>query len=236
MTHSLHGKRILLTGASRGIGRAAATLLLKNGAHILGVAKTKERLERAHSELHDAGLTAFSIFTQELTAPEAGARLAEAVVEKLGGVDIVIFNAGVQYNDGGIMDEPAGMLEQSLEQNLMAPFRMARELIPLLLKADQPRLINVSSGAGTMDALREPAIASYRLSKWALNGLTLLQARQYAGRLHISAFDPGWIKTDLGGPNAPGTPEEAAEGLLKTLLLPWEESGKFYKDGQEIPW
>ncbi len=114
------------------------------------------------------------------------------------------------------MDEPAGMLEQSLEQNLMAPFRMARELIPLLLKADQPRLINVSSGAGTMDALREPAIASYRLSKWALNGLTLLQARQYAGRLHISAFDPGWIKTDLGGPNAPGTPEEAAEGLLKT--------------------
>jgi NAD(P)-dependent dehydrogenase (short-subunit alcohol dehydrogenase family) len=84
--------------------------------------------------------------------------------------------------------------------------------------------------------MSEENIASYRLSKWALNGLTMLQARQLKGQVHVSAFDPGWIKTDLGGPLAPGTTEEAAAGLLKTLLVPWQDTGNFYKDGQIIPW
>lgn len=236
MAQRLSDKRILLTGASRGIGRASAQILLEEGASILGVSKDPERLERARNELAADGLTRFSTLAQELTDPAAGKNIREKLLSELGGVDIVILMAGVQYNDGNIMSEPEGMLEKSLEQNLLAPFRLARQLLPLLLEGNEPRLINVSSGAGTLAALSETNIASYRLSKWALNGLTLLQAQEYSGRVHISAFDPGWIKTDLGGPNAPGTPREAAQGLLDTLLLPWENSGKFYKDGHEIPW
>lgn len=236
MEQALKGKRILLTGASRGIGRAAAQLLLKHGARILGVAKNSDRLRAAQAELAAEGLTAFTTLAVDQTDPETPAAIRERVMHDLGGVDVVILNAGVQYNDGDIMSEPVGMLEDSLEQNLLAPFRLARELLPLLEQSQQPRLINVSSGAGTLAALSEPFIASYRLSKWALNGLTLLQARQYTGRVHISAFDPGWVKTDLGGPHAPGTAEEAALGLLKTLMIPWEESGTFHKDGIQIPW
>ncbi len=236
MTQSLSGKRILLTGASRGIGRASAELLLKNGAHVLGVSKTPERLEATQTELSSLGFSKFSILAEELTDPGAPERIRDRILSLWGGLDIAILNAGVQYNDGDIMAEPEGMLEASLEQNLVAPFRLARQLLPLLEKEEKSRLVNVSSGAGTLAAMSDPAIASYRLSKWSLNGLTLLQAREYQGRVHISAFDPGWIKTDLGGPNAPGTVDEAASGLLKTLLLPWKASGKFYKDGDEIPW
>jgi NAD(P)-dependent dehydrogenase (short-subunit alcohol dehydrogenase family) len=84
--------------------------------------------------------------------------------------------------------------------------------------------------------MTDPGIASYRLSKWAVNGLTMLQAKELEGVISVNAFDPGWVRTDLGGEQAPGTPEEAAEGMLKTLCLPFAVTGKFFKDGKEIPW
>jgi len=236
MNQALDGRRILLTGASRGIGRAAAELLLRHGARVLGVAKNEQRLATAQQELTAAGFAHFSSMALDLTHPQAGMQLKQRLLSDWGGVDLVILNAGVQYNAGDIMSEPDGMLEASLNENLLAPYRLAQALLPLLMQSHEPRLINVSSGAGTLTALSEENIASYRLSKWALNGLTLLQARQFKGQVHVSAFDPGWIKTDLGGPLAPGTPQEAADGLLKTLLVPWVDSGKFYKDGQVIPW
>jgi NAD(P)-dependent dehydrogenase (short-subunit alcohol dehydrogenase family) len=113
------------------------------------------------------------------------------------------------HEEGGVMEEPDGT---------------------------NPRIVNVGSGARTMHGLTEPAIGSYRLSKWALHGLTMLQAQELSGVVSVTAFDPGWIRTDRGGPNAPGTPGEAADGLLRALLDPWSDSGRFVKDGQEIPW
>ena len=150
---------------------------------------------------------------------------------------MAIHNAGVMlHHDGGLMAEPEGILERSLDINVLAPFRLSRALLPLLEKGNDPRILNVGSGAGTVDALTEPGIASYRLSKWALHGMTMLQAEELSGVISVNAFDPGWIRTDLGGPDAPGTPEEAADGLRKTLLLPWEFTGHFIKDGEQIPW
>jgi NAD(P)-dependent dehydrogenase (short-subunit alcohol dehydrogenase family) len=104
-----------------------------------------------------------------------------------------------------------------------------------LYEGREPRIVNVSSGAGTFAAMKERKIASYRLSKWALNGLTLLLAGELAGRVAVNAFDPGWVKTDLGGPNAPGSPLESARGALSIVTLPFTETGKFWKDGQEFP-
>jgi NAD(P)-dependent dehydrogenase (short-subunit alcohol dehydrogenase family) len=83
--------------------------------------------------------------------------------------------------------------------------------------------------------MRTLGIPTYRLSKWALNGLTLLLARELAGKVAVNAFDPGWVRTELGGPNAPGTPDESARGALALLTMPFAETGKFWKDGNEIP-
>lgn len=235
MTGTLEGKRILLTGASRGVGLASARLLLKNGAEILGVSQSAERLALAANEL--SALGKFTSLSVELTAPSAAQMITDVVQERWGALDIVIHNAGVQlHHEGGILGEPDGVLEKSMEIHVYAPFRITRSLLPLLRKGREPRIINVGSGAGTLAAMTEPGIASYRLSKWAESGLTMLQAKELAGEICVNAFDPGWVRTDLGGPKAPGTPEEAAEGLLKTLLLPWNESGFFYKNGEKIPW
>src|SRR6186713_1783499 len=110
MDQLLLGKRILLTGASRGIGRASAELLLRHGAQLLGVAKNQERLELARQELSELGLYQMTTLAVDLTDRSAGVQIGERLVRDWSGVDIVIFNAGVQYNQGDIMSEPEGML------------------------------------------------------------------------------------------------------------------------------
>ena len=119
--------------------------------------------------------------------------------------------------------------------NLMAPYRWCRALLPALERGREPRIVNVSSGAGNLASMQLTDIPTYRLSKWALNGLTLLLAGELKGRVSVNAFDPGWVKTDLGGPRAPGSPTESAVGALALVTLPFVESGKFWKDGAEIP-
>ncbi|HET9960106.1 MAG TPA: SDR family NAD(P)-dependent oxidoreductase, partial [Polyangiaceae bacterium] len=74
-----------------------------------------------------------------------------------------------------------------------------------------------------------------RLSKWALNGFTIQLAHELRGQIAVNAFDPGWVKTDLGGSRAPGTPDESARGALALVLEPFTSTGKFWKDGQQIP-
>lgn len=229
--------RILLSGASRGVGLAVARVLVEEGARVLGIARDADRLRAASRELTVCGPGQFTSLCIDLATPDAPGIVASHVEQLWGSLDIAIHNAGVMlHQEDGLMAEPDGVLEQSLEVNLLAPFRLSRALLPLLKKAQQPRILNVGSGAGTMDGLLEPGIAAYRLSKWAVNGMTMLQAQELAGVVSVNAFDPGWIRTDLGGPRAPGTPEEAADGLRKTLLVPWDLTGRFFKDGEEIPW
>lgn len=227
----------MLTGVSRGVGLAAARVLLDAGARVLGVAQDPQRLELVRAELDARAPGRFSAVAADLAAPTAPEAIRRAAVEFLGAIDILVNNAGVMlWRDDDILGEPDGILEQTLAVNLLAPHRLLRALLPQLLSGHEPRVLNVSSGAGTHHGLTESGIASYRVSKWALNGLTLAQALELRGKVAVNAFDPGWLKTDLGGPKAPGVPEDGAAGLLATLLLPASETGKFFKNGQEIPW
>lgn len=235
MERLMTGRRILLTGASRGVGLAVARLFVTHGAQVLGVARDARRLERVAAELSPAGPEAFTWLTLDLTEAHAPARLAQAVSERWGALDILMNNAGVQLSDvPGFEDEPPGTLEQSMAVNLYAPFHASLACLPFLRKGTEPRILQVGSGAGDFERMHSTGIPSYRLSKWALHGLTLLLAAQLAPEIAVNAFDPGWVKTDLGGPKAPGTVDEAADGALKLALLPFSITGKFYKGGQEI--
>jgi NAD(P)-dependent dehydrogenase (short-subunit alcohol dehydrogenase family) len=232
----LSGQRILLTGVSRGVGLETARLFLAEGAELVGVAREPARLERVRRELDPEG-TRLTVVAAELTADDAPARLAAAVQARWGALDVLFNNAAVQIDGDtrGITSGPESVFHQALAINLTAPYRLCRALLPLLGLGKQPRIVNVSSGAGNFSSMRMRDIPTYRLSKWALNGLTLLLAGELEGKVSVNAFDPGWVKTDLGGPNAPGSPSESARGALSLVTLPWAESGKFWKDGAEIP-
>ncbi|HZU81720.1 MAG TPA: SDR family NAD(P)-dependent oxidoreductase [Polyangiaceae bacterium] len=236
MAKRLEGRRIVLTGVSRGVGYETAKRFLGEGARVIGVAKDGPRLARAAEAL--APLGDFAPLQLDLVSRDAPGRVAEAVQKRWGALDILFNNAAILINDGeptSFEQEPAGSLEKSLDVNLVAPFRLTMALLPALRRGEQPRIVHVGSGAGTFEGVRMTGIASYRLSKWALNGLTLLMATQLAGEVAVNAFDPGWVKTDLGGPKAPGHPRESAEGALAVATLPFAVTGKFWKDGREIP-
>ena len=233
----LRGRRILLTGVSRGVGLSTARLFLAEGGEVLGVARDEARLRGVRAELaigEAAGR--FDTLALDVAAEAAPARVAERVTARWGALDVLWNNAGVMLSEAPTFaEEPPGALESTLAVNLLAPFRLAQALLPLLGRGREPRIVHVSSGAGTFAALGEPKILSYRVSKWALNGLTQIQAAELRGRIAVNAFDPGWVKTDLGGPRAPGTVEESARGGLALLLEPFATTGKLFKDGREVP-
>jgi NAD(P)-dependent dehydrogenase (short-subunit alcohol dehydrogenase family) len=236
MAGKLEGRCIVITGVSRGIGLETAKRFLGEGARVLGVGKDGARLSVATMSLSARG--DFAPLQVDLNDAAAPGRVVAAVRELWGALDVLFNNAAILVNPGeprSFEDEPAGAFEQSLESNLVAPFRLTMALLPLLRLGREPRVVHVGSGAGTLEGVRLTGIASYRLSKWALNGLTLLQATHLAGTIAVNAFDPGWVKTDLGGPNAPGSPVESAEGALAVVTLPFDVTGKFWKDGAEIP-
>jgi NAD(P)-dependent dehydrogenase (short-subunit alcohol dehydrogenase family) len=233
---ALDGLRVVLTGASRGVGFETARLFLAEGAEVLGVARDARRLERARAELDPNG-SRLSLLAAELTSRDAPARIASAAAERWGAIDVLFNNAAVQIDGSvqGILAASEQTFDDAIAINLTAPYRLTRACLPLLLKGRAPRVVNVSSGAGNFESVGQAGIPTYRLSKWALNGLTKLLATELAGRVAVNAFDPGWVKTDLGGPNAPGSPVESARGALAIITLPSSETGKFWKDGAEIP-
>lgn len=236
MAGKLDGRRILVTGVSRGVGYETAKRFLGEGARILGVSRDADRLSRAANTLSSLG--DFTALRADLVDAAAPQRIADAVQARWGALDVLLNNAAILVNDGAprsFEDEPVGAFDRSLAANLVAPFRLSMALLPLLRKGREPRLVHVGSGAGTFAGVRLGGIASYRLSKWALSGLTILQATHFAGEIAVNAFDPGWVKTDLGGPHAPGNPADSAEGALAVVTLPFEVTGKFWKDGKEIP-
>lgn len=236
-TGKLEGRRILLTGVSRGVGLATARLFLDEGAELAGVARDEARLASVRAELAARAPGRFEALPLDLTAADAPARAAAWIGGRWGALDVLWSNAGVLLSEAfNFAEEPAGTFEATLATNLTAPFRLSQALLPWLRRGREPRIIHVSSGAGTFASLGEPKILSYRVSKWALNGLAQVQAAELSGQIAVNAFDPGWVKTDLGGPHAPGTPEESARGALALLLEPFATTGQFFKNGERIPY
>jgi NAD(P)-dependent dehydrogenase (short-subunit alcohol dehydrogenase family) len=231
--NALKGKRILLTGASRGVGYESAKLLLAAGAEIIGTARDEARLLKAAKEL--GALGKFTPLVADLADPAAPAKVAAFAAAQWPAVDILLNNAAVQTWKKDWMDEGLPMLEQQFRINVFAQHELIFRLLPLLLKGTQPRVVNVSSGAGTFKALVEtPDMPTYRLTKYALNGVTILWAGELKGQAAVNSLDPGWLKTDLGGPQAPGEPADGGRRMMEVLALPWETTGKFWHGSQEI--
>ena len=228
--NQLAGRRVVLTGASRGVGREAVELFSAEGAEIIGVARDQTKLQELASRFPK-----FQPLVGDITDKGLGARIGKAVQQRWGAFDVLINNAAIQNFNAGFHDEPLDTLEKNLVSNVLSVHWLTNALLPLLVIGVEPRIINVSSGAGKLDVLKsERNMPAYRLSKFALNGLTILYAADLKGKVAVNALDPGWLKTDLGGPNAPGEPRDGAVRLLELLQKPFEVTGGFWYGAEAI--
>jgi NAD(P)-dependent dehydrogenase (short-subunit alcohol dehydrogenase family) len=226
------GRRILVTGASRGVGYQASKLFLKAGAEVIGTARDPGRLASAAKELQALG--PFTPVAADLELDHAALFIAAAVAKQWQSLDLLVNNAGAQVWKGGWDQEGPDALGKLLKVNVEAPHQLIMALLPLLKKGHEPRVINVASGAGTFQALSAGSGGpGYALSKYALNGLTLLWAAELRGSVAVNSVDPGWLKTDMGGPQAPGEPEDGGRRIFAVAGKPFFLTGKFIHDQEQ---
>ena len=218
------GRVALITGASRGIGYLAAKALAAQGCELILHGRTEAHLERVLSEVRALGVRAHAAAC-ELSDPADVERMLKGI-DSLGlDVDIVLNNAGVQvaYRTD-YLNTPASDYERSFLINTISPMMIAYHFLPGMTERGFGRIVNTTSGIR-----RDPQQAGYSASKAALDKVTMDLASVYDGTdVIISLTDPGWCHTDLGGPNAPNSPESAIPGVIIGALVDDRRSGRCF--------
>jgi hypothetical protein len=186
----LDGRRALVTGASSGLGRRFAQVLDAAGARVAVVARRAARLEDLAADLHDA-----VVVTADLADPSAPGAVLDAVVEGLGGVDVLVNNAGTLVV-GPAEDDTT--FRDVVELNLHAPYELTRGCARLALLAESPlSVVNITSILARVGARSIPQ-ASYAASKGGLEQLTRELANQWArSSIRVNAIAPGWFRTEM---------------------------------------
>ncbi|HUQ29633.1 MAG TPA: SDR family oxidoreductase [Usitatibacter sp.] len=231
-------KIAIVTGGNRGIGHEIARQLAKADIHVVIGARDAARGEQAVAALKKEGAHV-SGFALDVNDTHSVRRFVEHVDKHHGAPSILVNNAGVypESTDAKVVDTPTSMWRETLETNLFGAVRMCREVVPLMAKLRFGRIVNVSSGLGQLHQMGEGSPA-YRVSKAALNALTRTLAAEVAGSgILVNSMSPGWVRTDMGGEEAPRSVEEGADTAVWLCLLPSNgPSGQFFRDRKPIPW
>ncbi|KAB0268228.1 SDR family NAD(P)-dependent oxidoreductase [Microvirga brassicacearum] len=237
MTKPLSNRVAVVTGASRGIGRAAALALAEAGAHIVALARTQGALESLDDEIRARGSSA-TLVPVNMKDFDALDRLGAAIHERWGKLDILLGNAGILGELAPITHIDQAVWDEVMAINVTANYRLIRALDPLLRASDAGRAIFVSSGA----AHKATAYwGPYGVSKAALE----LLVRTYAAEtvttpLKVMLLNPGPLRTNMRRAAMPGedpttlkTPDDLAPHILKLALPSWNETGKIWDFRQE---
>jgi NAD(P)-dependent dehydrogenase (short-subunit alcohol dehydrogenase family) len=214
---NLKDKRIVITGASRGLGAALAVRLAAKGARQLLVARNPATLEPV------AKAAKAQAFAADVGDPNAALAIAGAAQALLGGVDVLINNASVlgPVPLKTLLDTPADAFEHALQVNLLGPFRLTQALAGAMALKGGGVVVNVTSDAATN---AYPTWGAYGVSKAALEHLGRIWTQELEGRLKLITFDPGEMDTQMHADAMPeadraslARPEAVAEKLLARI-------------------
>lgn len=187
-------KTVLITGSSRGIGRAIAIAFAKEGANIIvNYVKNKKAGERVVSEIKDLGVKAIAI-QADVSVESDVKRMIRETVKHFGGIDFLINNAGIVF-DIPILNKTYKQWEQTLKVNLIGTFLCVKYAVPYLKKKKGSSIINISSTNG-IDSLN-PESADYDASKAGVISLTKNLSQSLAPYIRVNAVAPGWVKTEI---------------------------------------
>lgn len=217
---------VLITGANRGIGLGLVREFAGRGWRVFAACRRPDEAAEL-ARLRPQGVVRVALDVRD----EAGVRAALAEVARdTDRLDVLVNNAGVnpEPRDRGVPDVPAGLVADALDINVLGPLRVLQAAGPLLRRAPVPRIVNISSGAGSLahNSASRPQPA-YCISKAALNMLTRRAARDLPGFAVVSV-SPGWVRTDMGGPHAALGVDEVAAALAATIAaLTPERSGQW---------
>ncbi len=231
----------VVTGANRGIGLEIVRQLARQGLIAVLTARNVEKGNAAAATLASEGLEP-AVVALDVTDGDSVSAAVAKVMDLYGRIDVLVNNAailkeGFSPQDASVLDAPADLVRETFEANTLGPLRLIQAVVPHMKTLGYGRIVNVSSGAGQL-ADMGGGFPAYRMSKAALNALTRITAAELGpGNIKINSMCPGWVRTQLGGPNATRSVEQGAETAVWLATLPEDgPSGGFFRDMKPIPW
>lgn len=212
--------------------------LAQNGLTVVLSARDAKRGEAAQQQLQSEGFGVDFVLL-DVRDPSSIATAAQTLTSRYGKLDILINNAGILPEDhrSAGLTVPAEQILEVFETNTLGALRVTQAMLPLLRKGHKARVINISSGMGTLEDM-DGGYPAYKISKTALNAVTRILAAELAPeRISVNSICPGWVQTDMGGASAALTPTDSVTGLLPLILADENRvTGQFLREGELIPW
>jgi NAD(P)-dependent dehydrogenase (short-subunit alcohol dehydrogenase family) len=228
----------LVTGANRGLGFETARQLIAKGLSVVLAGRDGAALQRAHRTLSEPYQRRVVTVQMDVTSVESITAAQRAVMERVGSVEVLVNSAAVLLSENDdVLSIPADDYRRTFETNLFGVIEVCRAFVPGMARAGYGRIVNVSSGAGQLATMSAYAPA-YSMSKTAVNAFTRILADTCrADGLLVNAVDPGWVRTDMGGPSAPRSAQEGADTIVWLATLPDDgPTGGFFRDRRAIDW
>ncbi len=237
-------KIALITGANKGIGKEIARQLGAQGMTVLIGARDPQRGEEAAAELRAQGMDARAV-RLDVTDGDSIAAVARQIEDEFGRLDVLVNNAGIALDGGPANGLDVQTLRRTYETNVFGVFAVTKALLPLLRKSEAGRVVNMSSGLGSLTQNSDPQWGfagvkplAYNSSKAALNMITVIFAAELKDTaIKVNAADPGFTATDLNQHRGTRTVEQGVTAAVRLATLPTDgPTGGYFDEDGAVPW